>query len=292
MTKELELPIRAAREIALAHGVTPDRCEVLQNGHTLVLRLTDDLVARVVNDQEGPRQGLDWFRREISVAGYLAGRGAPVIPVHPDIPPGPHEHSGYPVNFWRFVTVTGDEPEAGEIGRTLRECHVLLDGYPGKLPELAILAETLSMLETLDPRGFFPRETLGLLRERLVGPMEALRGFPFQALHGDAHPGNLMKTTRGVLLTDWEDTFSGPVEWDLASMIWNARLLEEDHAMADGILNAYRDAGGTIDGDALQHSLVARAAVMSAWYPVLYPDASPERMEKLRFRLEWLEGNG
>jgi hypothetical protein len=27
---------------------------------------------------------------------------------------------------------------------------------------------------------------------------------------------------------------------------------------------------------------------MSAWYPVLYPEPSPERREKLRRRLEWL----
>jgi thiamine kinase-like enzyme len=109
-----------------------------------------------------------------------------------------------------------------------------------------------------------------------------------QALHGDAHRGNLMSTTRGLLWTDWEDTFLGPVEWDLASIVWNARILEEDHATADAILAAYRRAGGAIDGAALHQSLIARAAVMSAWYPVLYPDPSAERREKLQRRLEWL----
>ena len=59
--------------------------------------------------------------------------------------------------------------------------------------------------------------------------------------------------------------------------------------MADGILDAYRKAGGQIDPAALHHSLIARAAVMSAWYPVLYPDASRERQEKLTRRLELLE---
>ena len=51
------------------------------------------------------------------------------------------------------------------------------------------------------------------------------------------------------------------------------------------------DKGGqtiTIDDTALHQSLIARAAVMCAWYPVLYPDPSPERLEKLRFRLDWL----
>ena len=31
---------------------------------------------------------------------------------------------------------------------------------------------------------------------------------------------------------------------------------------------------------------------MSAWHPILYPNLSPERIEKLRFRLDWLERNG
>jgi len=39
----------------------------------------------------------------------------------------------------------------------------------------------------------------------------------------------------------------GPVEWDLASVIWNAKILEEDHTTVSGILEAYREAGGRID---------------------------------------------
>ncbi len=289
----LDLPIRAAREIAIAHGVTPDRVEILQNGHTLVLRLTDTLVARVVNDRGGPRQGTEWFKREIAVAEYLALHDAPVIPVHPDIAPGPHEHLGYPVNFWQFVEAIDENPGPAAIGSTLHECHAVLEKFTGDLPALAILDESLLLLDTLRKKELFTPDILRLLHDRLTSSRDALRVFPFQPLHGDAHPGNLMNTTRGLLWTDWEDTFLGPLEWDLASVIWNARLLEEDHATADGVLNAYREAGGTFDAGALHWSLIARAAVMSAWYPILYPEASPERLEKLRRRLDWLKaGNG
>ena len=97
-----------------------------------------------------------------------------------------------------------------------------------------------------------------------------------------------MNTTGGLLWTDWEDTFSGPVEWDLASLIWNARILDEDHTAADQMLEAYQQNGGRIDRDALHHSLIARAAVMSAWYPVLYPNPDEERRRKLQRRLDWL----
>jgi hypothetical protein len=282
--------IHAATETARNHGVVPDRCEILQRANTLVLRLTETLVARVVLDLDGPRQGLEWFGRENAVARHLAELGAPVIPMHPDIPPGPHEHSGYPINFWQYVTRVDAEPSPREIGRTLFRCHELLRSYRGDLPELAIPVESLNLLDSLEEKAAFPTSVIRLLRERLVSSLAAMRGFPMQPLHGDAHMGNLMNTTAGLLWTDWEDTFSGPVEWDLASIIWNARLLDGDHETADGILSAYGAEGGVIHPDALHHGMVARAAVMSAWYPILYPEPSAERQEKLRRRLDWLEG--
>src|SRR5690606_36857029 len=99
----LDEPLRAAEDVARRAGIGPDRGEVLQDGHTLVVQLTEDLVARVVTDREGPRQGAAWFEREIAVAKFLAERGAPMVPVHTAIDPGPHEHGGYVMNFWKFV---------------------------------------------------------------------------------------------------------------------------------------------------------------------------------------------
>ena len=289
---DIEIPIRAAREVAMAHGVVPDRCEILQNGSTLVLRLGESLVARVIRDVDGPRQGSAWFVRENAVAQYLARQGAPVIPMHPELPPGPHVHLGRTLNFWQFVSVTDKEPEPRAIGRTLFQCHDLLRGFDGDLPELAILTESLALLDTLEEGLHFPLATIELLRDRLDSSTKALAAFPFQPLHGDAHPGNLLNTTIGLLWTDWEDTFLGPVEWDLASIIWSAQILDDDNAHADGILAAYVEAGGSINIAALHHSMIARAAVMSAWYPILYPEPNERRQAKLARRLEWLEKCG
>jgi hypothetical protein len=289
---DLYLPIRAATETAAAHGIVADRCDILQNGSTLVLRLTETLVARVVTDLDGPRQGTGWFSREIAVARHLADHGAPVIPSHPDLPPGPHEHLGYPLNFWKYVTPIDADPDPATVGSTLHHCHDLLRSFSQPLSELAILTESIALLAPLGQRGLFPPSTLRLLDDRLSSSLEVLKNFPLQPLHGDAHPGNLMNTTLGLLWTDWEDTFLGPVEWDLASIIWNAMILDQDHPTADAILTAYQTAGGSINPVALHHSLVARAAVMSAWYPILYPDPSPARRMKLQFRLDWLENVG
>ncbi|MFD0892467.1 phosphotransferase [Luteolibacter ambystomatis] len=285
---ELDLPIRAALETAAGHGVRTDRCDILQNGHTLVLRLSETLVARVVTDRDGPRQGGAWYARETGVARHLAERGAPVIPVHPELPPGPHEHLGYTLNFWQYVTRVAEEPSPEAVGRTLHECHTVLRDCPEPLPEMAILTETLALLETLEKQALFPPEILELLRGHLEESLEILATHPRQPLHGDAHEGNLMNTTLGLLWTDWEDTFLGPVEWDVASIIWNPKVLEGNEDTASRIVTAYRAAGGAVDEAALQQCLVARAAVMSAWYPILYPQPDESRRRKLAFRLEWL----
>ena len=278
----LDLPIRAATETALAHGITPDRCDILQNGSTLVLRLTETLVARVVQDTGGPRQGTEWFARENAIAQHLTQQGAPVIPLHPELPPGPHEHLGYPINFWQFVTRIDAEPEPREIGRTLRECHEAMRSFKEPLPKLAILAESLAIL---DERELFPHATQQMLRDHLLHTIEVLGAFPHQPQHGDAHLGNLMNTTQGLLWTDWEDTFAGPVEWDVASAIWNAKLLDEDHATVDAILAGY----GPVNEQALHQCLIGRAAVMTAWYPILYPHPNEERLSRLQRRIQWLE---
>ncbi|QIF00060.1 phosphotransferase [Roseimicrobium sp. ORNL1] len=287
--RDTTLPIRAATEVLAAHGIVPDRCEILQNGHTLVLRLTEDLVARVVQDVDGPRQGTEWFARENAIAQHLTEQGAPVIPLHAALPPGPHEHLGYPMNFWKFVTAIKEEPKPEDIGSTLYQCHEVLRTCTQPLPKLAIITESAALLDALEEKNAFPTSTLELLRAHLLSSLQVLGDCPHQVLHGDAHMGNLMNTTVGLLWADWEDTFAGPVEWDVASIIWNAKLLEEDHDTVNGILAAYRDAGGRIDENVLHQSLIARAAVMTAWYPVLYPNPNAERQRKLQLRIEWLE---
>lgn len=280
--------IEAAVSVLDHHGVVSDRCEILQDGHTLVVRLTETLVARVVTDIDGPRQGLDWFERETAIAAHLTLHHAPVNPLHPDLPATAHQHEGYAMNFWKFVTATDAVPEPREIGSTLYQCHNILRHFPESLPELAILHETLAILESSVEKDYFDAPTVDLLKRHLQRSIDVLAHLPAQVLHGDAHMGNLMMTTQGMLWTDWEDAFSGPVEWDLASIVWNAKLLDNDQDFVDQVLESYQKAGGRYDESVLDQCLIARAAVMSAWYPILYPNPSEERVRKLEQRIEWL----
>jgi thiamine kinase-like enzyme len=181
------------------------------------------------------------------------------------------------------------EPDPEDIGRTLLQCHEVLRSCTQPLPKLAIITESISLLDLLARREHFAPHILQLLHGHLTKSLEVLDRAPHQPLHGDAHMGNLMNTTIGLLWADWEDAFAGPVEWDVASIIWNAKILEEDHGTVDRILTSYRQAGGHLNEAMLHQSLIARAAVMTAWYPVLYPNLDEERRLKLQRRLAWLE---
>lgn len=282
--------IEAAVAVVERHGVTADRRQILQDGHTLVVRLNETLVARVVTDVDGPRKGLEWFERETAVAAHLTQHHAPVIPLHPDLPPRAHQHDGYAMNFWKFVTGTDEKPEPDAIGRTLFQCHEILSDFGDSLPKLAILHETMEILGSSVEKSYFDAGTVALLKHHLADSLDVLADAVHQPLHGDAHMGNLMMTPQGMLWTDWEDAFSGPVEWDLASIIWNAKLLENDHKSVDSVLNSYQEAGGRFDEPVLDQCLIARAVVMSAWYPILYPNPNAERVRKLNQRIEWLRG--
>jgi hypothetical protein len=279
-------PYRAVWEVLRTHGITPDRCEVLQDGNTLVLRLSETLVVRVLQDLTGPRVGPDWFARETAIAAHLSQMGAPIIPLHPDLPAGPHLSDGHPLNCWQYVTVLEAPPSASELAVSLHQCHEALRSYAGELPHLAILHEAVAMLRQ---RVLFETSVQDMLLHHLEGAVDHLAALPAQALHGDAHLGNALLTTRGPLWADWEDVFLGPVEWDLASVIWNASVLVQDHAFVQEVLNAYGDAGGDWHEEVLATCMTARAAVMTAWYPILYPKPDSTRREKLQRRLEWLQ---
>lgn len=277
--------LRAAIDTVRAHGIEPERCDILQNGSTLVVRLTNDLVARVVQDRDGPRQGTAWFERENAVAQHLTRLGAPVVPLHDALPAGPHWRDGFPLNFWRYVEILDRTPDPRQAGQTLRRCHEALRDLAEPLPRLAILHEAQSLLVE---RELLPAAEQSLVRRRLETALAVLQNAPGQPLHGDAHEGNLLVTSGGLLWSDWEDAFVGPVEWDLASLIWNARLLESDTAAAEAMLAGYCEAGGAFDETLLEQCLIARAAVMCAWYPILYPQPDAARRAKLRHRLDWL----
>ena len=63
----------------------------------------------------------------------------------------------------------------------------------------------------LRPFTCFLANTLGSLRRAIDD-----RGADEQLLHGEPHPGNLLRTKEGLLFVDLETCCRGPVEFDIA----------------------------------------------------------------------------
>jgi hypothetical protein len=217
----------AALAVAGAHGLAVGDAAVLHDGVNVVVHLRPaPVVARVATLTPLLRPAVGrHFGREVALAGALAAAGAPVVPPSDLLPPGPHQHGGLTLSFWRYTEVLPEAPTPTQAGAALGDLQAALadvepgwDGDPLDTPldDLAVFLDRGAELGA-DPALV---ERVGkltrCLRPRLVG--EA--GY----LHGDAHPGNLLCTRQGWRWADLEDTSRGPRGWDLACLRATSRL--------------------------------------------------------------------
>ncbi|MEA2270571.1 MAG: hypothetical protein QOC64_3181, partial [Solirubrobacteraceae bacterium] len=107
---------------------------------------------------------------------------------------------------------------------------------------------------------------------------------PLQAVHGDAHLGNVIATARGPLWNDWEDTFRGPVVWDLGCLHASARVFGGDQG---AVAAAQRGYGAAPEPGLLDLLVEARAFQGTVW-TVVISGSRPDGRERIADRLEWL----
>ncbi|SDN46472.1 phosphotransferase family protein [Geodermatophilus sp. DSM 45219] len=215
----------AARAVAAAHGVAAGEARVLRDGVNVVVHLAPaPVVARVATLTPLLRPApLRSLTREVALAGALAAAGAPVVPPSDLLPPGPHRYAGLELSFWRHVEVLPVAPSPGEVGAALAGLHDHLAVLPVTGSPLDTPLDDLTRFLALGHAWGAAPERLELLAARL----EELRpqvGGDVVALHGDAHPGNLLATPDGWRWTDLEDTCPGPRAWDLACLRATTRL--------------------------------------------------------------------
>ncbi|MEW9547466.1 phosphotransferase family protein [Nonomuraea sp. NPDC050783] len=218
--------VAAAVAVAGEHGVRAREPVVLNDSFNLRVHLRPaPVVARVPTvtalGRERPEEVL---RRELEVVAYLHGAGAPVVPPSGLLPPGPHLRDGFAVSFWEHVEHDpGRVIAPEEAGPALAALHAALRGFPGEPPYLwPVLEEPARLLGLLDGRidpGAHSRLRDGF--EELSARLPRRGG---QAVHGDAHPGNLLATPAGLLWNDFEECMTAPVEWDLAVLLRTTRL--------------------------------------------------------------------
>lgn len=220
--------MRAAVDVAATHGVRCARPVVLRDGSNVLVHLAPaPVVARVAALTGRVRPAVaGHLARDVALAGWLAGRGVPVVPPTGELSSGPHVHSGRTMTFWTYVPHDPDHVWLpADVGPLLAELHVALRDYPGELPTDPPLFDVplaLAYLRSVGDRLLSPDDMAALAEDAERGAAE-LTGKPVP-LHGDAHPGNLLATPDGPVWTDFEDSWRGPVEWDLACLASTSRL--------------------------------------------------------------------
>lgn len=189
----------------------------------------------------------------LAFASHLVAAGLPVAPPADDIDPGPHlgPTTGRPMTFWRLLE-TGP-PNASvdprEAGRSLRAIHEAAVGFEGTLRHIGPIAEIARLAERIAPQRPAAAEEIRGFLTRIVIP-----DGPVQALHGDAHLGNVFVERERQVWIDWEESWRGPVAWDLASLDHRRRVFGQ----LTGPIAAAFAAYGAVDGVAID-----------AWSPVV-----------------------
>jgi len=223
--------LAAASVVAAAHGLAPDAAIVIHSGSNVLVHLRPaPVVARVMTGTVAIHDDPStWLGREISVLEFLAPSGLAVAP-SPLIASGPHHHDGLWMTFMGWIPDV--EPatlldDAHRLGRALRDLHDELRPFDGDLGDLDALREDIERLHgQLRPADARQANAISSLRARLdaLGEVVFESTLPTQALHGDVSLSNLLHTPQRLVWNDFEDTFRGPVHWDVASYVGSLRI--------------------------------------------------------------------
>lgn len=255
----------AVRAVASRCGLPPARPRLLRAGSNTLLRLEPlPVVARVATVTALVRPGVAaWLARDIALARHVHDAGVPVaLPCAGDLA-GPHHQDGFDLSLWQYVEHRPDAPvDPGLFAGKLAELHAALAGFPGAADARGPVGDIRHCLALVDAPASLSADV-----DRLA---DELARFPVRPLHGDAHPGNVLVTPTGLVWNDFEDSWSGPLGWDLACM---ARSTRFDGAAA---VAAYP---GTVDPVELAVCTELRELLIVAWYQVLAtvrPSAAPD----------------
>jgi len=208
----MSISVRAAVAVAADLGIPCTDPVVLHSGSNVVVHLRPSpVVARVASRTALIRPGVvAWLQRDVDVARHVAARGvAATVPIGVE----------GSVALWRFEPHSTAVPSPSAVGLALASLHAALASYPGPLPTAGPVDDLVNTLDYLEPSV----DVAGL-RARLAPLASEVADLPSRPLHGDAHPGNLLVTPRGLVWNDFEDAWHGPLAWDLACLASTKRL--------------------------------------------------------------------
>jgi hypothetical protein len=267
--------VRAVVDVAAEHGICSREPVVLRDLTNVVVHLAPAPVVGRVPVTLGRLRGPAWEREVVALASFLADAGAPTVAPARELPTGPHERDGFVISFWEHVDHDPERFDAAAAGRSLRELHESLARYPGTLPRFERLDEIERVIEGLRP------PEAGVLR-RAHARLSALPLVAVRPLHGDAHFRNVLWTRQGPRWTDLENACLGPIEYDLAGLVWR------DMYGTDQALAAY----GVHDGERLGLVTPYLALFLAAWSLDIaerHPQTRPHALERFERVRRWLE---
>lgn len=215
-TSEVPRAVAAGMSTASALGLRVDDAVVVHNSNRIAVRLLPcDVLARVayVAHQAGAKF-------EVEVARRLAQTDSPVAEPEPRVEPRVYVRDGFVITLWTYYEpVSHRDVVPAEYAQALERLHIAMRQVDFIAPHFTDrVAEAQSLVgnraQTPDLRDADRKLLNDTLRKSTwaIGQRDAAE----QLLHGEPHPGNLLKTKYGLLFTDLETCCRGPVEFDVA----------------------------------------------------------------------------
>ncbi len=200
---------------ASAFDLRVDDAVVLQDSDKLTLRLLPcDIVARVAH------VGQEVAALEVELAQRLAATGSPVVALEPRVEPRVYVRDGFVVTLWTYYEpVPPREVAPADYAHTLERLHAGMRQIDIATPHFTDrVAEAQWLVGSHDHTPDLPDADRELLSNTLRSLRRAVveRCNAEQLLHGEPHPGNLLRTKEGLLFADLETGCRGPVEFDIA----------------------------------------------------------------------------
>ena len=216
--KALEVPraVAAGMSTASALDLRVDDAVVLHDSNRLAVRLLPcDVLARVA---QVAHQATAEF--EVDVARRLAQTDSPVAGLELRVEPRVYVRDGFAVTLWTYYEpVASRDVAPPEYAQALERLHAGMRQIDMTAPHFTDrVAEAQSLVgnraqtpELADADRKLLTNTFRSLRRVIVD-----RGAGEQLLHGEPHPGNLLRTKKGLLFVDLATCCRGPVEFDIA----------------------------------------------------------------------------
>ena len=208
--------VAAARSSVAALDLRVDDAVVLHASNRLAVRLLPcDVLARVayVAHQAGAAF-------EVEVARRLAATDSPVAALEPRVEPRVYVRDDFVITLWSYYAPASPRDVAPpEYAHALERLHAGMRQID--LPAPHFTDRVAEAQRLVGNRAHTPelaeadRELLSTTLRRLRRAIGD-RGAAEQLLHGEPHPGNVLRTKNGVLFIDLETCCRGPVEFDIA----------------------------------------------------------------------------